>query len=165
MHLISLQSIEQIYNERLTSWAEVMLVHEGEGEGILCVQGALIRITSVHSIHHVSHLLPRVPHRVFALFSKLAAKENTKGSPECGEPWGTSDTRNQVAQSEPKDKATDMYWKTYELFIISGVKTTHKPLHRLVDVAHLIFVRSLKFKLPNNHFFYLGLRSERKKKE
>lgn len=86
MHLISLQSIEQNYNERLTSWAEVMLVHEGEGEGILRVQGALIRITSVHCIHHVSHLLSRVPHCVFALFSKLAAKANTKGSPECGEP-------------------------------------------------------------------------------
>lgn len=86
MRLIRLKSIEQNRNERLTSWAEVMLVHEGEGEGILRVQGALIRITSVHSIHHVSHLLARVPHRVFALFSKLAVKANTKGSPECGEP-------------------------------------------------------------------------------
>lgn len=86
MYLISLQSIKQNCNEQLTSWAEVMLVHEGEREGVLRVQGALIRITSVHSIHHVSHLLPRVPHRVFALFSKLAAKANTKGSPECGGP-------------------------------------------------------------------------------
>lgn len=58
-----------------------MLVHEGDGKRIFCMQSALIRITSVHSIHHVSHLLAGVPHGVFALFSKLAAKANTNGKP------------------------------------------------------------------------------------
>lgn len=63
-----------------------MLVHEGEGQRILCMQGALIGVTPVHSVHHVRHLLPCVAHCILALFSKLAAKANTKGSPECGEP-------------------------------------------------------------------------------
>lgn len=60
-----------------------MLVHEGEGKGVFCMQGALVSITSVHSIHHVGHLLTCVPHCIFALLSKLAAKINTKGRPEC----------------------------------------------------------------------------------
>lgn len=44
------------------------------------MKGALISITPIHSIHHVCHLLPGVPHGIFSFLSKLAAqaKNNEK---------------------------------------------------------------------------------------
>lgn len=42
------------------------------------MQSALICVTSIHRIHHVSHFLPGVPHSIFAFFSKFAAKVNTR---------------------------------------------------------------------------------------
>lgn len=59
-----------------------MLVHEGDGERVLCMQSALISVTSVHSVDHVSHFLPGIPHRIFAFLSKLAANTNMKGKPQ-----------------------------------------------------------------------------------
>ena len=82
----ALKIMNENFNEELTSWTKIMLVHEGDGKRVFCMQSALVSITPIHRIHHVSHLLPGVPHSILAFFSKLAAKANTKGKPEC-EAW------------------------------------------------------------------------------
>lgn len=58
----------------LTSRAEIMGVHKGDRERILCMKGALISIASIHRVHHVGHLLPGVSHGIFAFLSKFAAQ-------------------------------------------------------------------------------------------
>lgn len=55
-----------------------MLVHEGDGQGLFGMQCALVSVTPVHGVDHVSHLLTGVAHGVFALLCKLAAKANTR---------------------------------------------------------------------------------------
>jgi hypothetical protein len=55
----------------LTSVAEVVGVHKGDGHGILSMERALISITAVHGVHHVGHLLPSVPDGVFALLGQF----------------------------------------------------------------------------------------------
>lgn len=161
MYLTHFKSINRNFNEWLTSWTEVMLVHEGEGEGILCMQGALIGITSIHGIHHVRHLLPCVPQCVFALFSKLAAKANTKQSPEC-EPRGKANTSNKAAQVSLSTRL-QVWIRKPKSCPYSGVKTTCKPLHRLVVAAWLyLWVSQYSNCQESHHFFYLGLDSQKR---
>ena len=55
-----------------------MRVHECDWKGILCMQGALVSVTSIHCIHHVCHLLTGGPHGILALLCKFAAQPKKK---------------------------------------------------------------------------------------
>lgn len=62
----------------LTSRAEVMRIHKCDRKGILCMQGALVSVTSVHCIHHVCHFLSGGPHGILALLCEFAAQPKEK---------------------------------------------------------------------------------------
>lgn len=42
------------------------------------MQGALVSVTPIHSIHHVCHLLAGGPHGILALLGKFAAQPKKK---------------------------------------------------------------------------------------